>query len=241
MDLSAAAEGTIFTNAELVQRFDEHEVPHGNKPNAYTLLMQALACPGVGGERTQRGGERTQVTTAVVVGVAGNTPLRRMPTVAHVAAGGPLQLSGVGSRQTVAAGAASAAHQRGGIFGELFGVRCRTSLLRMVKLPRPPSHSYRHRLQKAPATPPPSCGRCWHRGVGTAVPNADHDTVLLKAFRGGLVAVEDLLVEPLQQLPSVRALHEGDPLTTASLQQLLRDHHIESENGMDYDRLAKLA
>ncbi|KAK4534094.1 hypothetical protein CDCA_CDCA01G0119 [Cyanidium caldarium] len=111
----------------------------------------------------------------------------------------------------------------------------------MVKLPRPPSHSYRHRLQKAPATPPPSCGRCWHRGVGTAVPNADHDTVLLKAFRGGLVAVEDLLVEPLQQLPSVRALQEGDPLTTASLQQLLRDHHIESENGMDYDRLAKLA
>ncbi|KAK4534462.1 hypothetical protein CDCA_CDCA02G0487 [Cyanidium caldarium] len=164
-----------------------------------------------------------------------------MPTVAHVAAGGPLQLSGVGSRQTVAAGAASAAHQRGGIFGELFGVRCRTSLLRMVKLPRPPSHSYRHRLQKAPATPPPSCGRCWHRGVGTAVPNADHDTVLLKAFRGGLVAVEDLLVEPLQQLPSVRALQEGETLTTASLQQLLRDHHIESENGMDYDRLAKLA
>ncbi|KAK4534461.1 hypothetical protein CDCA_CDCA14G3881 [Cyanidium caldarium] len=42
MDLSAAAEGTIFTNAEWVQRFDEHEVPHGNKPNAYTLLMQAL-------------------------------------------------------------------------------------------------------------------------------------------------------------------------------------------------------
>ncbi|KAK4537320.1 hypothetical protein CDCA_CDCA12G3345 [Cyanidium caldarium] len=261
VDLSTAAKGKVFADAELKKLFGKHKMSH-----LYTLLTRTpekrLMKPAdVVATREARSGEATQMAPAATVvlldiesppgtedGKQELSAVPRMPTYTKYELWRMLLLDG---------------HDASLVWGcrkllLLLAFRKRlisedASLFNLLgRVPPATSGGGEVRATTEPQSSPSSSPEgMFHANaqlrellaqVGERCgPNADEDLMLLRALECDLVMWEDLMVEPPPQVPKVQPPAEGEPFTTASLRQLLRDHDIPFHPNMSCKRLANLA